>query len=47
MLPMCLTLVGTDGISIIQVAAGAVPATAVMRGGMAFSPAGELYVIFV
>jgi hypothetical protein len=48
MLPPVTALNVTDGVvSVIGVSAGSVPATAKIIGGIAVSPTGEVYVVFV
>ncbi len=48
MLPTPPAITVTEGrVSIIQVAAGSVPGTAIKLGGLAFSQTGSLYVVMV
>jgi hypothetical protein len=48
MLPPVTALNVTDGVvSVIGVSAGSVPATAKIIGGIAVSPTGEIYAVFL
>jgi hypothetical protein len=48
MLPPVTALNVTDGVvGVIGVSAGSVPATATIVNGIAVSPTGEVYVVFV
>jgi hypothetical protein len=43
-IPLTSGSVDSDGVKVIFVTSGSVPATAVYRGGFAFAQTGELYV---